>query len=414
MKELLVLAFATSFGLTEHLFAASAADQTKLVFWTFADWTTGTQGDELKRQVAAFEHANPNITVEVDGKPSTDIIAGLIANGSAPGVDLVSTQYRASSLVQGNVLADLSAQWNASSADYRNQFTKAFVNILSKNDKILGIPYTTTASVVYRNLDVIRKAGIDPTTPVKDWQDWLTQMQKVKASGNYAVANQMVEWFQILNYYGGVPGTTFALKDGKSTLDAAALEKALTFMKATQPFAAPVDSLQQGELDLFTTNKLAFLISGAWTYPSLQAAQKATGLKFDSIAVPGETPEKSGGVYDGEFFAIPVGSKEKDAAWKLIQYLTDAPQAAAFSAVAGRFIANDVALGMPVLKNDAFIQQQAQVIKSTINDAPFLEPVPADAPNAFAQGLSDLKQGNKTPAAAATEIVEGYNGSLQE
>src|SRR5208282_4871537 len=62
---------------------------------------------------AAFEQANPDIAVEVDGKPSTDIIAGLIANGTASGVDVVTTQYRASSLVQGNVLADLSAQWNA-------------------------------------------------------------------------------------------------------------------------------------------------------------------------------------------------------------------------------------------------------------------------------------------------------------
>jgi multiple sugar transport system substrate-binding protein len=267
--------------------------------------------------------------------------------------------------------------------------------------------------VLYRNLDVLQKAGIDPATPVKNWQDWLAQMQKVKDSGNFASANQMVGWFQVLGYYGGVPGATFELQDGKSTLDPAALEKALTFMKATQPFAAPVDAFDQGELDLFTTNKLAFVVSGAWTYPSFQAAQKAQGLKFDSIAIPGETDQKTGGVYDGEFFSIPVGSEHKDAAWKLIQYLTDAPQAAAFSAVAGRFIANDVALAMPSLKDDAFIQQQALVIKSTINDAPFLQPVPADAPNAFAEGLSELKQGNLTPAAAATEIVDTYNSSLQ-
>jgi ABC-type sugar transport system permease subunit len=197
MKKLLILAVATSLAIAGHYSSASAADQTKLVFWTFADWATGTQGDEIKRQVAAFEQANPDIAVEVDGKPSTDIIAGLIANGTAPGVDVVTTQYRASSLVQGNVLADLSAQWNASSADYKNQFTKAFVDILSKNGKFFGVPYTTTASVVYRNLDVLQKAGIDPATPITDWQDWLAQMQKVKASGNYAVANQMVEWFQL-------------------------------------------------------------------------------------------------------------------------------------------------------------------------------------------------------------------------
>ena len=408
MKMLTILALAAIGQLS-----SAAADPTKIVVWTFADWTTGTQGDEIKRQVAAFEKANPDITVELDGKPSTDIIAGLIANGTAPGVDVVTTQYRASSLVQANVLSDLSGQWNASTPEFRDQFTKSFVNILNKNGKILGVPYTTTASVVYRNLDVLKKGGVDVSAPIKDWQDWLAQMEKVKGSGNYALANQLVGWFQILNFYGGVPGDTFEVKDGTSTLDKGALEKALTFMKATQAYAAPVSAFDQAEIDLFTSNKLAFVISGAWTYPTMQAAAKANGLKFDSVPVPGETAAKSGGVYDGEFFAIPVGSEHKDAAWKLIKYMTDAPQAAAFSAVAGRFVANDVALGMPILKNDAFIQQQAKVIRSAINDAPFLEPVPADAPNAFAAGLSDLKQGNKTPAQAAAEIVEQYNSSLQ-
>jgi multiple sugar transport system substrate-binding protein len=392
--------------------ASMAAEKTSLNIWLFADWTTGTQGDELKRQIAAFEQANPDIAVQINPKQSTEIIAGLIANGKSPGVDVVATQLRASSLVQAHVLTDLTPYWKASTSSFRDQFTKSFVDVLTKGGQLLGIPYTTTASVVYRNLNVLKSAGIDPADQPKDWGAWLAQMKKVKDSGNFAVANQLVEWFQVLNYYGGIPGATFELQDGKSTLDKDKLAKALTFMKQTQPFAAPVDSLQQGELDLFTTGKLAFLISGAWTYPSLKAAEPQ-GLKFDSIAVPGETAEKHGGVYDGEFFAIPVGSEHKDAAWKLVQYLADAPQAAAFSVVAGRFIANDVALQNPAVKGSAFIQQQAVVIKQTINDAPFLEAVPADAPNAFAQGASDLKQGNSTPEKAAATIVDDYNEALQ-
>ena len=402
-------AFAVGVLLTS---ASVAAEKTTLNIWLFADWTTGSQGDEMKRQIAAFEKQNPDIEVHINPKQSTEIIPGLIANGKSPGVDVIATQLRASSLVQGHVLTDLTPYWKASTDAFRNQFTKSFVDVLTKDSELLGVPYTTTASVAYRNLDVLKAAGINPDAKPKDWDEWLAQMKKVKESGNYAVANQMVEWFQVLNYYGGVPGATFELQDSKSTLDKDKLAKALAFMKETQPYAAPVDSLQQGELDLFTTNKLAFLVSGAWTYPSLQAAE-ARGLKFDSIAVPGETPEKHGGVYDGEFFAIPVGSEHKDTAWKLVQYLADAPQAAAFSVVAGRFIANDVALQNPAVKNSAFIQQQAQVIKQTINDAPFLEAVPADAPNAFAQGASDLKQGNSTPEQAAATVVDQYNSALQ-
>lgn len=145
MKSFSALAFAATLILAGQPLSASAADKVKVTFWAFADWTTGTQGDEIKRQIAGFEKANPDIDVELDGKPSTDIIAGLIVNGKAPGVDVVSTQYRASSLVQANVLSDLMAQWKASPADFRSQFTKSFVNVLTKNDKLLGIPYTTTA-----------------------------------------------------------------------------------------------------------------------------------------------------------------------------------------------------------------------------------------------------------------------------
>ena len=392
--------------------ASIAAEKTTLNIWLFADWTTGTQGDELKRQIAAFEKQNPDVDIQISAKQSTEIIAGLIANGRSPGVDVVATQLRASSLVQAGVLTDLTPYWSASPDAFRNQFTKSFVDVLTKGGKLLGIPYTTTASVVYRNLDVLKAAGIDPADQPKTWDEWLAQMKKVKDSGNFAIANQLVGWFNVTNYYGGVPGAVFELKDGVSTLEQDKLTKALTFMKATQPYAAPVDSLEQGELDLFTTNKMAFLVSGAWTYPSLVAAE-ANGLKFDSIAVPGETAAKHGGVYDGEFFGIPVGSEHKDAAWKLVTYLTDAPQAAAFSVVAGRFIANDVALQDPAVKASPFIQQQAEVIKQTINDAPFLEAVPADAPNAFAQGASDLKQGNSTPEQAAATIISQYNAALQ-
>jgi multiple sugar transport system substrate-binding protein len=412
MRGMFAFAAMVAFSLFSVGEAALAAP-TKLVFWAFADWTTGSQGDALKAQIAAFEKANPDITIDLEGKPSTDIIAGLVANGNAPGVDAVATQFRASSLVQAGALADLASYFKASPAAFQSQFPKTFIDILTKGGKLLGLPYTTTTAVVYRNLDVLKKAGIDPAQPVKTWADWLAQMQKVKDSGNFAVANQMVFWYETLSYYAGVPGTaSFAIVDGKSNLDPAALTKALAFMKATQPFAAPVDSLAQGETDLFTSNKLAFMMTGAWMYPPILAASQTNGFKFDSIGVPGESADKTGGVFDGEFLGVASGSANKDAAWKFISFLADAPQAAAFSAVAGRYVANNVALGMPAVKNNAFIQQQAQLQPSAINDAPFLQPVPDDAPNAFAAGLADLKTG-KAPADVAAEIISAYDSALQ-
>ena len=166
--------------------------------------------------------------------------------------------------------------------------------MLTKGGKLLGVPYTTTASVLYRNLDVLAKAGIDTKTAPSTWAEWLDQMKAVKASGNFAVANQMVEWFQALNYYGGVPGTTFDLKDGVSTLNKAAMAKALTFLKSTQPYAAPVNSLRAGR-DSISSPPAS---SASWCpahgrFPRSRQQPRRQGLRFDSVPVPGETAGKS-------------------------------------------------------------------------------------------------------------------------
>ena len=58
MKFLTTLA---AFAAITTATSSFAAEKVTLSLWTFSDWTTGTQGDELKRQIAAFEQANPDI-----------------------------------------------------------------------------------------------------------------------------------------------------------------------------------------------------------------------------------------------------------------------------------------------------------------------------------------------------------------
>jgi multiple sugar transport system substrate-binding protein len=395
--------------------SGGSSGQESLTFWTFSDWTTGAVGDSMKSLVSGFEKKNPNITVKVVGKTSTDIVTGIAANGTSGSVDVVTTQFGPGSpLIGAGALKDLTSDWKAAGSSYRGEFDTQFTDSMERGGGRWGVPFTLTSTVMYRNLNVLAKAGIDTKTPPATWDELLAQMPEIKAAGDYAVADQTSFWMPMENWYSGATGSPeqFKLtKDSRSSnLNQGAMTSAMEFIKKTMPYSAPVNAIDQGETDLFTSNKLAYVVAGAWLYPTFKAAE-SHGLKWDSVAVPGQTAGKTGGVYDGEFFGIPVGSKHADAAWKFIQYMTEAKQQAAFGAAAARVVSNTAALSEPGLKNNAFIQQQAATIKDSMNDAPFLAPVPADAPNAFADGAAKLKAGSP-PSDVATDIIKQYNASL--
>src|SRR5205085_2490679 len=86
-----------------------------------------------------------------------------------------ATPAPAANLLKVNVLKDLAPQWNSLSDDYRKQFSPAVVKLLNRDGKTWGLPYTTFATIVYRNLTVLEKAGIDAAAGIKDWNDWLAQ-----------------------------------------------------------------------------------------------------------------------------------------------------------------------------------------------------------------------------------------------
>jgi len=116
------------------------------------------------------------------------------------------------------------------------------VKILTKDKQVLGILFFGYASIVYRNLTVLRKAGIDTAAGIKDWADWLAQSKKIKDSGFFASAKYLDFPWGHLSFYGGVKGAQMGLSpDGKSlTMDVSKYADALGFMKDFQSYSSNV------------------------------------------------------------------------------------------------------------------------------------------------------------------------------
>jgi multiple sugar transport system substrate-binding protein len=338
---------------------AAGSEPVTIDFWIFQDFLAGNAGALIKKFATEFENANPGLKIHLVGKTAPDILSGVIMGaGSGAMPDVISTQYAfAGSLVKAGLIKDVSTEWAAMPSSWQQQFSPWAVKILTKGKQVLGVPFTAYASILYRNLTVLRKAGIDPAVGIKDWADWLAQSKKIKDSGFFASAKYLDFPWGHLSFYGGVKGAQLGLSpDGKSlTMDVSKYADALAFMKDFQSFSSDVSFADQAATDLFTTNKMAFMVTGPFADPSFEQAKKEKGLEYDYILIPGQTADTHGGVYGGEFLAV-LRTAKTDAAWKWASFLADSAQMKRFAAGLGRYVSNDVVLADPQIKNNALLQ----------------------------------------------------------
>jgi multiple sugar transport system substrate-binding protein len=395
---------------------AAASEPVTIDFWIFQDFLAGDAGALIKRFATEFENANPGLKVHLVGKTAPDILSGVIMGaGSGALPDVITTQYAfAGSLVKAGLIKDIAAEWAAMPSSWQKQFSPSAVKILTKDKQVLGIPFTGYASIVYRNLTVLRKAGIDPAAGIKDWADWLAQSKKIKDSGFFASAKYLDFPWGHLSFYGGVKGAQMGLSpDGKSlTMDVSKYADALGFMKDFQSYSSNVSFADQAATDLFTTNKMAFMVTGPFADPSFEQAKKEKGLEYDYILVPGQTADTHGGVYGGEFVAV-LKTAKADAAWKWASFLADSAQMKRFAAGLGRYVSNDAVLADPEIKNNPLLQLTAKAFDTAVPESPFM----VDLPEQFFQPMADngslILLGKETPPQAAKNAIDQMNKALQ-
>jgi multiple sugar transport system substrate-binding protein len=391
----------------------AGSEDVTLEFWTFADFAEGPAGDVFADLIAEFEEANPGVTVEFVGKPAPEIVSGLVASvGSGEAPDVVTTQLTAGGpLVTAGALTDVGPYWGEAAETFRTQFNPAFVDVMTTDEAVWGVPFTSYATVLYRNLDVLGEAGVDTSDPPADWAEWADQIATVTEAGRYGLPDYTFGPWQFMSIYGGTPDATFALADDgtSTTLDEENLTTALAFLQSIQPSVAPIDPIDQAATDLFVTNELAFLVQGPWLDPTLR---EVDGLNYDAVPMPGVSADQTGGTRGGEFFAIPAGTSHPDEAWAFIEFLSDAAQTSRFAAATGRLVANDSALEDPEVASNTLVQTTATAFESAVDESPLMQDVPANFLQPLGDAVAEVGQGSLDPAEAATRIIEELNASL--
>ena len=164
--------------------SSGGGQKATVVFWQFnTDEPTKTY---WTKTIAAFESANPNITVDMQIVPWSDQTAKLttaIATGKTPDVSMMGNDVVAQYVAQDRLVAldDYMAEWSKESGtDITKDFVPGDLLYYKINGHIYAAPLADETRCVWYNTDVFKKAGIDAAS-IKTWADMRTAAETIKS-----------------------------------------------------------------------------------------------------------------------------------------------------------------------------------------------------------------------------------------
>ena len=399
--------------------AALAADPVTLQYWVYSDFA---EGDALKLQqqfIAEFENAHPGVKIVISGKGDDDLTTGEVtgaASGNTPDVFMNGLPFGAQ-LVEAGALDNVYAKWMAMPQEFRDQFDKdAIASCTPKPQTMYCLPYTGFNELLFRNLTVLKQAGIDTSTPPKDWAEWFEQMKKVKAAGKSAMPDQTQVFNSVASTYSIVGpheewGIDFAAK--KTKINPETYAKALQLFLDMKPLASGTSRNDQATKDLFITNQLAFHVVGPWVDPTYRQAAQDSGLKYDFVLVPGAGPDQYAGIKAYEILGVAPG-KNADVAWQFAAYIADKPQMLRWAKLLSRYNANAAAMADPEVAKLPLIAKSVEAVKYGLDVKPpyFVGAYPNCYNSIVTDNAAAVADGKTTPADGAKSLVKDLNDCI--
>jgi len=336
----------------------------------FVGLGTGTDDTQRKDQEALakiWNDANPDIQIKFefnDYATARDVLLTQIAGGNAP--DIVGPVGIGGLNSTGNLWADLTQYIAQDKAALKlDDFEPATIQLYQLEGKDIAIPLGIYPSFMYINTDLFEQASValpptdyndgKPTYEGKAWDMAAVREAAIKLTQDkngkfgdekdFDPANVAVYGFADIDIdmrgYAQLfsPGHAGVATDGKT-----AIFNDKTYVEAMQwrhdaifkdhffPDASAQKTLTNaGTTNTFASGKVAMYYSHTWALDAI----KDVKFKWVAAVAPVAPNGKLTARINADTFAIIEKSKNKDAAWKVIKWLTSAEIAPKACAIYG-------------------------------------------------------------------------------
>ncbi len=306
---------------------APSSDSTTLELWA-----AGREGEVVAQLIPGFEALHPGLRVDVQTLAfmgAHEKLLTAVVGESTPDVAQLGNTWVPEFAMIG-ALEPLDGAVSRSSVVTEASYFEG-VWATNRYDGVLyGVPwYVDTRAFFYRR-DLLQQVGFDH--PPRTWAEWVAMMQALRASFEADKKKDRVALFLPLNE----PEVLLALalqqgepllRDGDrfGNFRSEGFRRALAFYVSIfrAGLAPEMGNMQIGNLfDEFARGSFVFYISGPWQVGEFERRlPRALADSWTTAPLPGRAGPGSSLAF-GSSLVVFKDSKKKDAAWKLVEYLS--------------------------------------------------------------------------------------------
>ena len=284
-------------------------------------WAMGAEGEKLPELIKGFQEQNPDVTVEVTPVPwdsAHDKFTSAIAAGTAPDVAQVGSTWMAE-------FVGLDALEPTPEEVATDDYFAGALESVTVDGTVYGVPWYVETRVVFYRTDLAEKAGI--TEPPTDWDGLvaLAQAYQEQADADWGISLQpggTGSWQTLMPLIWSGGGNVVDEAGTAFTFESAQNEEALAYYQSyfTDGLANPAPADGTTEQD-FVSGKVPMFISGPWMMSAVEAVGgEGFADKYGVFTMPAK--ETSSSFLGGANLGVFQGTKNRDAAWKLVQHLS--------------------------------------------------------------------------------------------
>jgi multiple sugar transport system substrate-binding protein len=284
-------------------------------------WAMGGEGDKLPTLAKEFEAENPGVKINVTGIPfdsAHDKLATAITAGKTPDVSQIGTTWMGEFATQA--LDPTPASIDKSS------FFEGAQKTTEVGGTSYGVPWYVETRLVYYRKDLAAKAGI--TTMPTDWAGLkaMAKAMQTKAHAKWGIdlqAGGQGSWQSILPFAWSNGAEVASADQKKYTFDTPETTEAVKYFQSF--FTDKIAALQlpaNSRTASFVNGSVPMFISGPWESGGIDTlGGPSFKSKYGVMMMPKQKTATS--FVGGSDLAVFKGSKNRDSAWKFVQWLSD-------------------------------------------------------------------------------------------
>lgn len=318
---------------------------------TISVWAMGGEGEKLPALAKEFEAENPGVKVQVTGIPfdaAHDKLATAITAGKTPDVSQIGTTWMGEFATQA-------LDPTPASID-KSVFFEGAQKTTEVGGTSYGVPWYVETRLVYYRKDLAAKAGI--TTLPTDWAGLkaMAKAMQTKAGAKWGIDLQpggQGSWQAVLPFAWSNGAEVTTADEKKFTFDTPETTEAVKYFQSyfTDGIAAkqlPLNSRAPS----FVNGSVPMFISGPWERGGIEELGGA-GFKekYGVLAMPKQKTATS--FVGGSDLVVFKNSKNRDSAWKFVQWLSDPKTQVKFYALSTDLPSVKSAWTDPSLSGDA-------------------------------------------------------------